>query len=502
MVKPRPFTLPVMLTRLFSFIILSACALGLFACSQGAGDGAHQTQATQPMNVVLFVIDTLRADRLGCYGNEAQPSTAIDAFAKSGILFENAKAPSPYTATSHASLFSSTYPATHGVWNRVKIPGAGKNKAFPTLSENADTLAEVLQRNGYQTAAIADGGFLTDRRGLAQGFELFDSKTLWVKNRMNRALDWLQNERDETRPFFLFLHTYEVHYPYLPEPKYVERFANGYQGPIRDAVEEARVFLADNPVQNPIGDIQRKFFKPFFDNDKLTPRDKDFIFALYDAEIAMTDDETARLFAFLNDSGLKGNTLVIITSDHGEEFWEHGRFGHNQIYEEVLAIPLIVQVPGGPEGIRRADPAELVDVMPSILSLLQIEPPAAAIGRDLDWANAKAQPKSRATIAQANLPKVQTSWTEGAEKIMFEGPLRETAHLFQLDNDPTEQSNLAHDSDMAEFVHGKKRIVESWLQSCVSRRVELGLEPGINSIHQFTPEQARELEALGYVGGD
>ncbi|MBT3341302.1 MAG: sulfatase-like hydrolase/transferase, partial [Planctomycetes bacterium] len=395
-----------------------------------------------------------------------------------------------------------TYPATHGVWNRVKIPGAGKAKAFPTLSEKADTLAEVLQREGYQTAAVADGGFLTDRRGLAQGFELFDSKTLWVKNRMDRALKWLKDERDESQPFFLFLHTYEVHYPYLPDAKYVNRFAGGYQGPIRDAVEEARDFLASNPVQNPIGDIQRKFFKPFFDNKDISQRDKDFIFALYDAEIAMTDDETARLFSYLQDSGLKGNTLVIITSDHGEEFWEHGRFGHNQIYEEVLSIPLLIQVPGGPKGIRRADPAELVDVMPSILSLLQIDTPAAAIGRDLDLANANAKPLARPTIAQANLPHIQTSWTNGSQKSFFEGPLRETSFLFDLNNDPQEQHDLSNEPTGAAIIMQSKKQLEMWLQACVTRRIELGLEPGINSIHQFTAEQARELEALGYVGGE
>ena len=316
-----------------------------------AGSGLRSGEAAAgSRNLVLVVADTLRADRLGCYGHDRDTSPSLDALAAESVLFENAFAPSPYTATSHASLFTSLYPNTHLVWNKTELEGGAT--VFPKLSENAVTLAEALRDAGWQTAGIADGGFVKEERGLHQGFELFESKTTGVGGRVDRALEWLREERDPERPFFLFLHTYEVHSPYMPELEYVDRFDPDYRGPLREAVRQARQWVAENPLANPINKPQERFFKPLFEAQGFSPEDQAFVRTLYDAEIAMVDDEFARLRAYLRESGLDQDTAIVVTSDHGEEFWEHDYWGHHKLWEETLRVPLIARLPGGPPGAR------------------------------------------------------------------------------------------------------------------------------------------------------
>lgn len=216
---------------------LLGIALIVLAGGPACRDSTREPGTAPPPNLILFVIDTLRADRLGSYGNARAATPNLDAFAGEAMLFERAHAPAARTAPSHASLFTSTYPATHGVWN-VTFDAAGE-QLHPRLADASITLAEVLRDAGYATAAVADGGWLTRVRGMDQGFETFDSDNLGVVNRIDRALEWL-DERDRDRPFFLFLHTYEVHVPYFPPTGYEDEFADDYAGPLRETLAAAR----------------------------------------------------------------------------------------------------------------------------------------------------------------------------------------------------------------------------------------------------------------------
>ena len=197
----------IVVIRIVSWVLIGFVSIGLTAC------GPASEPNPPPFNLVLFVIDTLRADRVGIYGNPRATSPNLDAFARDALVFDNAYAPAPHTAPSHASLFSSTYPATHGVWNSVKLPFG--QKGHPRLSNRAKTLAEVLEQHGFRTGAITDGGWVNPGRGLGQGFESFTARRLGVKNRMDLAIEWLE-AREPADPFFLFLHTYQVHAPYIP----------------------------------------------------------------------------------------------------------------------------------------------------------------------------------------------------------------------------------------------------------------------------------------------
>ena len=481
--------------------LLSSCGGSSPGSEANTGTGAFE----EPPNVILFVIDTLRADRLGCYGNPANPSPTLDQFAKEGILFERMWAPSPYTATSHASLFTSTYPATHGIWNRQRLDSKDGD-IFPALPDSAITLAEVMSELGWETAAIAGGGYVNERRGLAQGFDYFDSHTFGAVNRVGRAIDWIKEDRDFSRPFFMFLHTYEVHYPYLPDEEMINRFDSEYQGPLRKAVSDARIFAEDYiakfPEKSPIGPVQKQFFKPLFEREDFSDRDKEFVFALYDAEIAIVDREFKKLLQFLKMANLDENTVILVTADHGEELWEHGYFGHHRVWDEVMHIPFLAQIPGGPEGVRRSDSMDLVDVMPSLLKLLEAPIPQAAVGEAINWLQAPAQAVERVHIHQANWPKARDAVRTGETKVHFFPDEEFPPQVFNLAIDSNEANDLAPTNAGQKQIEQANQTLESFLQFSSQLRKTWNLFPVFHGLGSLTSEMKSELEGLGYLDNE
>jgi arylsulfatase A-like enzyme len=314
-------------------------------------------------NVVLISIDTLRRDHLGCYGSERETSPHLDALCRRAVVFEQAISHAPSTLMSHASLLTSLTPPRHGA-------SFARRRA---LAEEIVTLAEVLRERGFRTASFNDGGQLAQRWGLAQGFELYHVRgrgRVRFGDIVANAFDWLDAaEGPGGAPFFLFLHSYQVHHPYTPEPEDLARFApSGYDGWLGDAVEIRELrWINDGVVE-------------------ATPADRAFVAAAYDAEILDADRALGRLLAGLRERRLLDRTLVVFTSDHGEELGEHGRLGwhSNTLYDEVLRVPLVVAVPGGRwAGERVARQVRLIDVAPTVLAAVGIEPPAAWQGTSL-----------------------------------------------------------------------------------------------------------------------
>lgn len=484
-------------------------SIGLFAsCGQGSVGDATNSNASGALtgdagspNVVLFVIDTLRADRLGIYGNANQPSPNLDKFAREGVLFERAWAPSPYTATSHASLFTSTYPATHGIWNRQRLESKDGD-VYPALPPSAVTLAEVMRDSGWQTTAIAGGGYVNERRGLAQGFDYFNSQTLGVVNRIDHAIDWLNQMREVEKPFFMFLHTYEVHYPYLPDEEHINRFDSEYVGPLRDAVAAARIFVDDymakNPNKSPIGPAQKKFFKPIFDGNDFSDRDKEFVFALYDAEISIVDEQFARFMVELERLGLADNTIIIITSDHGEELWDHGYFGHHRVWDEVMHIPMLIKLPGHHGGVRRQDSIDLVDLMPSLLAELGLDLPDCAVGKAVNFRRPPTEIEERVHVHQANWPQARQAWRKGDYKVHFFPDEGLAPQSYDLSVDPNELTNTANSA----WISAATSDLNDFWQRSDQLREDCGLFPVFHSLGSFTPEMREELAGLGYIQDD
>ncbi len=390
-------------------------------------------------NVLIVTYDTTRADRIGCYGCDEAKTPAVDAMARDGILFSRAFTPSPTTLPSHASLMTGLYPYHHG---------ARANNVFHLHDEHT-TLAEVLGGNGYRTAAFISTFVLDDQFGIDQGFQHFDDKLDAVSDasphlvsqrtadKTFRAADaWLRAAGDG--PFFLWVHYYDPHFPY-EAPK-------------------------------------------AFSDDHMVP---------YDAEIAFTDFHFGKLLKTLNQLELADDTLVVMFGDHGEGLGQHDEATHGcLVYDSVMRVPLVMRCGtklGG--GIHIDRPVSLVDVMPTILSLLGLEGPGAMDGIDLTRAATGPRPiyleslQGLADYGWAALLAVQ----EGSTKYIH-GPQDE---LFDLAADPFERTDLSptEPARIAAMHAHLEALYGDDLTAAVTAR----------ATHQLSDEDLRKLQSLGYL---
>ena len=309
--------------------------------------------AYRPRNVILYLVDTLRADHLGCYGYPKPVSPAIDAFAREATLFRDAIAQSPWTRPSVASIFTGLWPRTHQV-----------NGRRDALAPEALTLAEMLRSRGYRTAAFVTNGNVAKSFGLGQGFDTYRvlPRRAHAASDVNaRAAEWLDGGSGE--PFFLFLHTVEPHSPYDPPPAFRARFAPG----IPEEVGKRRWLKRLGQGKIPV-----------------TPGLLRQVLGLYDAEIAAGDAGFGGLVTLLKERGLWEETAIVFVSDHGEEFHEHGDWEHGKtLHAEMLDIPLIVRLPGLGAGRTVARPAQHIDILPTLAAYLGLPVPRTVEGRNL-----------------------------------------------------------------------------------------------------------------------
>jgi arylsulfatase A-like enzyme/glycosyltransferase involved in cell wall biosynthesis len=472
----------------FSTVLAVVFALTALLFASCGGRPAYDV----PPNVLLFVIDTLRADHLSCYGHERPTSPNLDAFAADALRFEEVWSVSPRTVASHASLFTSIPPAAHGVWNQ---PGPdGDRDAFDALAPSAVCLAEVLYKVGYQTLAVADGGWLQVDRGLAQGFTLWDTAHEGVDKRVARALERLA-ERDRRKPYFLFLHTYEVHTPLIPGEEALAPFDNGYQGVLRQALADAREAARTRGESELLRGVHEEFFAPL--EPQFGPEEIEFLRRLYDAEIATVDRAFARLLEGLERQGDLENTIVVITSDHGQEFGEHGLYDHAQVYDENLRIPLIVRLPDGhrkrARGVR-GEPVSLLDIMPTLLAEIGLEIPPSVAGRALDLHRAPKRIEPRELWGEMSEFRPQIMRVHGSERALFAPDDQAAPRFFDAQADPL----LAAPSEdgPVDEVRQRLRLYRAESEAASQR---FGLTPVPRSFDDLEASRLAELRALGYL---
>ena len=319
-------------------------------------------------NIILISIDTLRADHLGCYGHGRPTSSNIDQLAEQGVQFLQTFSQSPKTAPSHMTIMTSLYPEVHGVenWNQRSERTALKPRR--RLHDSIPTLAEVLKREGYRTAAFTGGANVDALLGFDKGFDLYMQRE--ERGRIDDAVSWLKKNQGER--FFLFYHDYIVHDPYLPPKPYTTKFDAGYDGKILDTVLE---LLSMDPSSEKVR-VGIKKTRIFWDAvDRTSARDVAFLKALYDGAIQYMDERMIRpLIEAVREAGRAEDTLIIFTSDHGEAFHEHANFVHDDVYRETLHVPLILVYPGFfPENVKVDQPVRSIDIMPTVLDLLDIE---------------------------------------------------------------------------------------------------------------------------------
>jgi arylsulfatase A-like enzyme len=437
---------------------------GLWGCSR-----SHQGET--PRNVILISIDTLRADHLGCYGYPRPTSPAIDRLASGGVLLEDVSAPSPWTLPAHASMLTGLYPRRNGVRSR-----------HDSLPDHVATLADILGRQGYRTSAVVNSHWLSRTNGLDKGFEEFRYVEEHVRDIAPRRVDrearrWL-TAKGEGKPFFLFLHYYDVHSDYRALPQYEQQFARPYDG------------IADGSTAQ-LGKVR-------YGQIELDRSDVNHLIDLYDAGIRQLDDDLKGLFALLEERGLMENTLLVVTADHGEEFLEHGGVLHGRThYQEVVRVPLILAGAGlGPP--RREDcMASLIDVAPTILGLVGIKPSSALDGIDLStWWRDPGLKQQRFLFGEADWNNLVEGRTVDDIKRAVRLPrykllydlVTERPEMYDLSADPGEETDvLAEHGELAEIMLAQLREFES------IERTTSEAAPALS------PEEVERLESLGYL---
>ncbi len=378
--------------------LLASLALGGSGCSP---DSAPEPAPRPSPNLILISIDTLRADHLGAYGYSRPTSPRLDALAAESLLFTSAYAPAPWTLPSHAALLTGVHP-----WD------LGFDNPRRTLPETVPTLAEGLAAHGYNTAAFVDStlsGFVGADRGFDRGFDLYRHgphspgarQRFDVASTVDAALSWLDG-RDVDRPFFLFLHTKSVHalaaadpcrdercLPYdQPEPhrlRFIDPETPSFRWRSEDGSAAAQAYLWTLNEKIVNGELDPRQY----------PRERlEVLIAAYDAGIRWVDDELGRLVDSLRARGRLSDTVLVVTSDHGESFLEEDLLLHQELAEATLRVPLIFRLPdedrvAGTSSVFVA----LEDVTPTLLDLAGAAVPERVAGRPLPLDTASASPR-------------------------------------------------------------------------------------------------------------
>lgn len=397
-------------------------------------------------NVLLITLDTTRADRLGCYGHEKARTPALDGLAATGVRFERAYCQVPLTLPSHASLMTGTNPPTNG----LTVNGAA------VLGPNLATLAETFQRHGYRTGAFISAWVLNSAFGLARGFDHYDDRigaegdSLYQERigdkTCDAALAWLGDRTDG--PFFAWVHFFDPHHPYAPPAPFREQFADAYDG-----------------------------------------------------EIAFMDAQIARLLEWLDRTGCRDRTLIVVVGDHGEAFGEHGETEHGMfIYEATMRVPLIIGLPANQAASDRialtaprtvAAAVGIVDVAPTVLDLFGYAVPASMQGRSLRDLIANEQASARPIYCESRYAHASFGWSglRGLIVPPWKYIAAPRAELYNLDVDPGELNNLAAEEPAA-AAEMRMRLMDlvAKMPNYISAKIEL------------SDESLRMLESLGYVG--
>jgi arylsulfatase A-like enzyme/Tfp pilus assembly protein PilF len=404
---------------------------------------SNEMARLKPLNVVVVTVDTLRADRLHCYGYPNIETPVLDGIAQRGALFENAVVQTPLTPPSHASIFTGQNPNVHKV----------RNTGGFVLQPSSHPLARLLHEQGWQTGAFVGSAVLKKLFGFNNGFDVYDDEMPRPGNRnefredperkasvvVDRAIHWLEN-RNSGSPFFLWVHLYDPHIPYAPPPE----FAAKYKG------------------------------RP------------------YDAEIAYSDAQLGRLFEAVGKKSPADQTLIAVLSDHGESLGEHGELTHGVfLYDSTMRIPFLMAGPGIPAGVRIRPQVRSIDFLPTLLELMGGRAPGYVQGASLVAAFSGKTPATDLSYAETLYPKMNMNWAElrSIRTDRWKYIRAPRAELYDLAADPHEQKNVLAENraEVQKLESELKKIAGSG-----SEKVETAM------VDERVMDQ---LKSLGYVSG-
>jgi arylsulfatase len=437
---------------------------------------AAESGTERPSNLLFISLDTVSADHLSMYGGRAKTPN-LERLAKAGVRFANAYSHFPETAVSHWTMMTGALPEVHG-----DVPANG------TSRYTGPTLAERMTDAGYQTAAFIGGETLTDRStGLSRGFALYDDQYPWSRTDLKRpgkevaqaATQWINEQKKTAKPYFAFVHFFDAHFPYTPSAPWDTQYDPDYKGTITGSDAD---------------------LMPYRDGTKTpSPEDLAHVSALYDGELSELDAIIAPLLKIAND----GNTLIVITADHGESFGHDYWFNHRDaLWDEVINVPLIMSGSNVPSKKSVGALTGLVDVTPTILDVLGMEPLKNVHGTTLRpiWTAPVYMPPIF-SMTDPNRPSPQMSMRTLGHKLivkMKDGTVQKDGALrYFMPPDPGETDPMAtlpeNYPDLAQTYQERLApVIKQWQ----------GPEPQPRTPeHAVTPEEQERLKALGYVDG-
>lgn len=456
--------------------------LGVGGFQPARSSESRETEGERRPDVFIYLIDALRADHLGCYGYWRETSPEIDSFAAGATLYERAQTASTWTRPSVGALLSGLYPSVHGA--------ASMTEAM--LDEWPVLLPEILHERGYATYAVVTNTTIGEKIGFNQGYDGFQCELWgsagWVNARVGE--DLARQPREQ--PVFVYVHTMEPHLPYTPGPESLTLFDRGF-GRGKAEPWEARY---------PTGRI----------NPRLSADDVEHLVDVYDADVYEADQGFTAFLDLLRRAGRLDNALIVLLADHGEAFGEHRTLGHAcTLNKEELHVPLIIRYPNGRfRGVRVSQRVSLIDVLPTILAVLAIEPKLdyALVGHNLaPPALASGAASSRclhfevSRILGDRLDLVGVIDEDGYKRVLDTSrPTRRLATkqaigLWDTDDDVAEQVDLSS-ANPVRAAYGEQ-LIATWLQEQREWRGALAREPA--PAVEMTDEMREELRALGYM---
>jgi arylsulfatase A-like enzyme len=454
-----------------------------------SGCSREHSKPTGP-NIILVSIDSLRAANLGAYGYERDTTPFIDSLANRGVRFENTISTTSWTLPAHAALFTGLYDSTHGVVDNGR-----------KLEDRFVTLAELLQGLGYETAGFFGGPYLHPVFGLDQGFDLYQSCMTSTHDdvsgkqieRQARMVDapshgdvtgprtvsevekWIAAGVEQ--PYFLFLHLWDVHYDYIPPQEHLDLFDPDYTGDLT-----GEDFSQNNAV-----------------NPKMDPRDLEHLIARYDAEIRFTDTILSQIIDALEAASMMERTLVVVTADHGEEFFEHQGKGHQRtLFDEVIRVPLIFYWPGKlVPGQVITDQVRLIDLLPTLVRIAGYEGPLEIQGRDLRPLLAGGEMAQIPALSELLVDggSMRALRTNEAKVIRWSN--RSIPILFRLGEDPVEIWATGLTDEALSDLTPEERFLVTELLRAESEGLPIDQE-GDGAL-ELDPEIRKRLESLGYL---
>lgn len=444
-------------------LVVTAAAVSLPGCTQGPA-----------RLVVVLLLDTVRFDALGCYGHPNAPTPNIDAIAADGVRFEEAISTSGWTLPAVGSLLTGTWPTVHG--------GLGKSTRLTPIRDEIPTGPEVLEAHGFKTLAVANAAFVSPLLHLDRGFDVFDHQYTynWDTRRadvsIDVAIDLLSKHRGHSR--FLLVHLFDAHLDYDPPGAYASLYAEGRTKPPAPLTH-------DNCLSLQMGD------------DPPSDADIDYVKALYEGEIAFMDAQIGRFVEELKARDAYDDGTIIVIADHGEEFWEHRGFEHGHtLYDELVHIPLIVKLPSSVEvGTHTvAKQVRIVDIMPTIFDLLEIDSPPSFAGRSLMPLIRGESDADRAAFCESTLYGAnRIAWRTDPYKYIIDVTGQSPDELYNWRNDPAETTNLLEVRPAAanDIRQGLDRFIEDMAETVRPMSMPAPVD--------MSPAQIDKLRSLGYI---